>query len=403
MDGGARFPFAFGWYGSELPGYRACDDTYCFFAYDDLPPLSIPSETLDWLGPLDEATDQQMRPHRDRSKAPGQLPEIEATAGRLGLSLPAPFLRLMASPELQDRLPSGTACYFELGKAIVPYPGSQDGFILRFLNDQQNVLTWYLYLTRDGASTVIVTPYWLENLAGDPGDEAPGATMTATMGEGPDAPTWEVKSGPRYNETADPQAIQRVVANTYVCGPSFVSFLYRYWLENVLFFKLDDPGNAQLTEEERRYLAHYRDRAPAPDQADPGAPAPVALSPAAEPVAPPISSASSSAPAANNSPPPAPASIAELPASADGENRQNLAPAPTERKGSGAMMRALAGISIPLGIVLAALGAIPTGWLGVLNGLGGNNHIRADVVAGAGVALLLLGLVALVRQRRTAS
>lgn len=258
MDSTARFPFAFGWYGSELPGYRACDGTYCFFPYADLPPLDTPSETLDWLGTLDDATDQQMQVHRDRPKAPGQLQEIEAAAGRLGLSLPEPFVRLMASPELENRLPSGTACYFELAKAIVPFPGSQDGFIIRFLNDQQNVLTWYLYLTRDGTSAVIVTPYWLEELAGVQGDQAPGTTMTATMGEGPDAVSWEIKSGPQYSATADPQAMERVVASTYVCGPSFVSFLYRYWLENTIFFKLDEAdGEARLTEDERRYLAHY--------------------------------------------------------------------------------------------------------------------------------------------------
>jgi hypothetical protein len=261
MGDTARFPFAFGWYGSDLPGYRACDDTYCFFPYADLPPLGASSESLDWLGPLDEATDQEMQVHRDRPKAPGQLQEIEAASGRLGLSLPASFLQLMASSALQDRIPSATACYFELGKAIAPYPGSQDGFIIRFLNDQQNVLTWYLYLTRDGASGVIVTPYWLEELGGVQGEHAPGTTLTATMGEGPDAVTWEVKSGPRYTETPDPQALQQVVESTYVCGPSFVSFLYRYWLENILWFKLDDANSPPLTAEEQRYLAHYRNRA----------------------------------------------------------------------------------------------------------------------------------------------
>jgi len=260
MDGTARFPFASGWYGTDLPGYRACDDTYCFFPYADLPPVGEPSETLDWLGPLDEATDRQMQIHRDRPTKAGQLQEIEAAAGRLGLSLPASFRRLMASPPLQDRIPSCTANYFELAKAIAPYPGSADGFIIRFLNEQQNILTWYLYLTRAGASGVIVTPYWLEELAGVQGEDAPGTTMTATWGEGPNAVTREYSAGPLYTEAADPQAIQRVVTGTYVCGPSFVSFLYRYWLENVLWFKLQDASAAQLTEEERRYLAYYQGR-----------------------------------------------------------------------------------------------------------------------------------------------
>jgi hypothetical protein len=46
--------------------------------------------------------------------------------------------------------------------------------------------------------------------------------------------------------------------NTWVCAPSFVAFIYRWWLENSIWFKVsesDDEG--KLTADERAYLAHY--------------------------------------------------------------------------------------------------------------------------------------------------
>jgi hypothetical protein len=55
-------------------------------------------------------------------------------------------------------------------------------------------------------------------------------------------------------------------------------------------------------------------------------------------------------------------------------------------------MRRIAGaISALLGLVAILAGAIPSGLLGRLNGLGTNSHLTADVVAAVGVLLLLAG------------
>ena len=51
-----------------------------------------------------------------------------------------------------------------------------------------------------------------------------------------------------------------------------------------------------------------------------------------------------------------------------------------------------------LGVVIGALGVTPTGWFGRLNGVGGNQHLTADVVVGVGVLLLFFGLVAWLRR-----
>jgi hypothetical protein len=220
-------PFRPGWYAFDLGRYRPCDSTYCLYPYASVPPVPAPDESLAWLGPLDERTDQQMQIHRDRQVASGKLDQIVASARRLGLTLPPSFLRLMGSPELQDRIPSCTACYFSLADDIILCPGSEQGYIVRFLNDQQEVLLWYLYLTPSGEQRVLVSPFMLDEVA---------------------------QQGP-MNE----QARQAVIDNTFECAPNFAEFIYRYWLENVIWFKLNDQS-APLTTEEQAYVAHYEGR-----------------------------------------------------------------------------------------------------------------------------------------------
>jgi hypothetical protein len=165
-----------------------------------------------------------MQIHRDRQVASGKLDRIVASAQRLGLTLPPSFLRLMGSPELQDRIPSCTACYFSLSNDIIPCPGSEQGYIVRFLNDQQEVLLWYLYLTPAGEQRVLVSPFMLDEVAQD---------------------------GPMNEQTR-----QAVVDNTFECAPTFAEFIYRFWLENVIWFKLNDQS-APLTANEQTYVAYY--------------------------------------------------------------------------------------------------------------------------------------------------
>src|SRR5215467_12283016 len=96
-----------------------------------------------------------------------RMKEIVDSARQLGLSLPDAFLQVMASPDLQDRIPSCTACYFDLPEKIVPCPGSGEGYLIRFLNDQQAVLMWYLYIPR--VACMASPPSWLSPAFDDAG------------------------------------------------------------------------------------------------------------------------------------------------------------------------------------------------------------------------------------------
>jgi len=227
-------PFEPGWWSFDLGEYRACDGTYCFFAYDSLPPIDETqfTGTLEWLGPLEGPLADVMAVHHASDEALGRLKgdvaKIAAQAEQLGLNLPEAFLRLMSSRDLQNSIPSCTACYFAMSDAIVPCPGSEDGYIIRFLNDQQDVLLWYLYLTPQGDERVLVTPILLEDFAGP--DNAANLTDE-----------WRAS----------------IIGNTRVCGPSFEAFLYRFWLENTLWDAVNE-SDRPLTEAQERYLAHYK-------------------------------------------------------------------------------------------------------------------------------------------------
>ncbi|MEO7002487.1 MAG: hypothetical protein ABI068_11725 [Ktedonobacterales bacterium] len=222
-------PFSFGWWSFDLGAYRPCDGTYCFSSYGELPPIRELNGTLDWLGPLDPQTEQSMQLYRNAPEKRGKLAAIEAEATKLGLTLPEAFVRLMGSPELQDRIPSCTACTFDLSAHIVPCIGDSPGYIIRFLRDQQDVLLWYLYLTPQGEQWVLVSPY--------------------EFGDGPDE---------NPNDVADDERTA-VIAHTRICAPSFEAFVYRFWLENTIWFTLNtSDSSGSLTNEQQHYVDHYR-------------------------------------------------------------------------------------------------------------------------------------------------
>jgi len=54
-------------------------------------------------------------------------------------------------------------------------------------------------------------------------------------------------------EDVSEEAILRAAA---YCAPSFEAFLYRFWLENTIWFSLNDR-KPSLTDEQKRYVSHY--------------------------------------------------------------------------------------------------------------------------------------------------
>ncbi len=161
-------------------------------------------EDLNWLeGEAEKAkwsvADEGAAPVRPLTAA-----GLEAVAA--GLPVP-PSLRLLAErPELQRRIRSATACYLDLGDFAVATT-AEDGYLIHVLSDQQWVLHWLLYFDARGGEAVLTSR---EPIGFDLPASWPAPPCVIPVGSG---------------------AIE-----LEVCADSFAEFLYRFWIENEIYF-----------------------------------------------------------------------------------------------------------------------------------------------------------------------
>jgi hypothetical protein len=99
--------------------------------------------------------------------------------------------------------------------------GSEDGFLVHFLSDSQYVLHWFLYVNLIGEHCVLVSknPYGVQ-----------GFDL--------------------------PESIDVEIEPISCCALSFKEFIYRFWLENEIWFTLVDKDRS-LNSTESSYLMHY--------------------------------------------------------------------------------------------------------------------------------------------------
>lgn len=148
---------------------------------------------------------------------PAQLDAAMASARKCGLKLPAEFVTFIRTREWHNHLRSVTACYLNLAETVLPFA---NGFLLRFLHDQQDCAFWYLYLNKDGSDHCVVMSY--EYFDADDMD-------------------YEI------DELKD--------TDFHVCETSFERFMSRFWLENeILFAKYDETDPPDV---DPRFLEMY--------------------------------------------------------------------------------------------------------------------------------------------------
>jgi hypothetical protein len=220
-----------GWFAFHLPGYREhpTPGTYSMFSYEGLPPVQ-PSllEDFRWL---------ESMPAIDGSLAEGTYPDgskpdlgkLLNIVGHLGITLPRSFSTFIKSIDLQRRIQSCTDCYLDVADRTVKTRGPLDGYLVHFLSDSQWCCHWYLHVSLSGEHFVAVSedPY---------GFNIPDA-------EGDDIPTCR----------RDEIDLER--EQIWFCSPSFMEFIYRFWLENEIWFAGFEAR--PLTEEQRLYVGHY--------------------------------------------------------------------------------------------------------------------------------------------------
>jgi hypothetical protein len=218
----------------ELPGYRDHKleySTYSHFEFSNLPPIAQQLDAgLEWL-----RTRQPVDDSLGDSRAGDPTPARKATSEELDAmlvarpqALPTSFETFIREQDYRSRIRSATACYLDLADFAI---ASRDGGLLvHFMSDQQWVLHWLLYVGQGNSEAVVVTdvPF---------GFEADG------------------ESPRRFPRDFDPAS-----GDVAVCAESFSEFLYRFWIENEIWFRLTAANGdvSALTPKQARYAEHYR-------------------------------------------------------------------------------------------------------------------------------------------------
>ncbi len=180
--------------------------TYKGIAYEALPSLGPLDGSFSWL-PGDAA--QGGMGSADGERLPEKLAARMKEAQALGLRWPASFTHFFHDATLYARVPSCTACYYELGQ-LAPLPGhAGPERLLRFLNDQQLCLVWALLLSPNAKAVVVVA----------------------------------------VPEMADDDESEPTFIDPHTCAESFEEFMKRFCVENQIWFAAvdrEEPLTADL-------------------------------------------------------------------------------------------------------------------------------------------------------------
>lgn len=221
------------WRSIELPGFRdhpSKYSTYSDFEFADLPPIEHQlGDDLEWLRaqrPVDDSL-AATSAHDPKPAREATSEELDALLVAPHLPLPGSFETFVRAQEHRSRIRSATACYLDL--ADHPIPALDGGLLIHFLSDQQWALHWLLYVGPRNSEAVVVTevPLGFEADDGSPRE---------------------------FPSEFDPAS-----ADVAVCAETFSEFLYRFWIENEIWFRLTASNGdvSALTPEQAGYAEHY--------------------------------------------------------------------------------------------------------------------------------------------------
>jgi hypothetical protein len=202
----------------------ATKGTYSSVAYDRLPSLPPVDPSFAWLASVPDR-DYGCTLDSDDNKL-GSLPAIEAELGRLGFRLPQDFLAFIGKPNIYGRIPTCTACFLELSDAVVSLTGYPGSYVVRFMNDSQSCVLWYLPFQPARPVRVLACSYFIEREIFD--------AMEYLADE------------ERALDYTD------VLKDSCICAESFGAFICRFGLENMIWFATHE--DRPLSGVEQRYL-----------------------------------------------------------------------------------------------------------------------------------------------------
>jgi hypothetical protein len=194
---------------SELWGKEG---TYSRIEYQRLPELPTIHSPFDWLSELPQR-DYGCTLDSDENEVAG-FASIDARIQALGFCIPEDLRLLMTRPDIQAQIPSCTACYLDLRDTVTPLPGWPGSYAMRFMNDSQCCVLWYLLFQPNTPTRVLASHYFLER---------------------------KIFDAMEYLASADePLRYENVLDDSCICAESFGEFIFRFCIENTIWFATHD-------------------------------------------------------------------------------------------------------------------------------------------------------------------
>jgi hypothetical protein len=156
----------------------------------------------------------------------GTLPSIQRELSQLGFELPDEFMTFITTSDLYSRIPTCTDCYLELSDVVTSLPGFPGCHVVRFMNDSQSCVLWYLLFQPAAPVRVLASGYFIER---------------------------DIFDAMEYLADEDtPLAYNEVLSDTCICAESFGEFICRFGVENMIWFATHE--DAVLSPFEELYL-----------------------------------------------------------------------------------------------------------------------------------------------------
>ncbi|QDV19624.1 hypothetical protein Pan153_42900 [Gimesia panareensis] len=114
-----------------------------------------PDGRFDWLRSTPEHAEWAIG-DRQQDALPAQLESLVASAREHAVTLPPAFLLFFSNPSLHKHLRSANGDYLSLAENLLPF---ENGYLARFLSDQQDGVHWYLFLNSDGSDSCVVSSF----------------------------------------------------------------------------------------------------------------------------------------------------------------------------------------------------------------------------------------------------
>ena len=222
------------WWFCGLEGLRPLHGpvTYGEFDLDDQPDVGRPDESLSWL----ETQPEHARWNVFDSDAMPQRRVTTAALAELApshIALPRALTEFAAHPELQRRVRSATGCYLDLGTSWCGPPTTVRIFFT-LCPTSNGFEHWLVYLDEDGNESVVTT------------SEPVGFVL-------PDDDEWE---------PLPPEVIPLDGSfDLQVCADSVAEFLFRFWVENELYFthgSRKSPGEVKGVRGGTRHASRFQ-------------------------------------------------------------------------------------------------------------------------------------------------